>query len=71
MKIEFNDEVEFSSLYAGDFFIDDCGRICIKIPEEDEHNAVCLNDVQAGDPALYYYPNSCKCRKCEGKIVIY
>lgn len=70
MKIEFNGEVEFGSLSVGEFFIDDCGQLCLKIPEEEELNAICFNDVQEGNPALYCFPNSCKCRPCKGKIVI-
>ena len=70
MKIEFNGEVNFKSLDIGEFFIDDRGQLYLKIPQEEEFNAICFNDVQKGDPSLYCFTNNWKCRPCEVKIVI-
>lgn len=70
MKIEFNGEVDFISLHVGDFFTDDCGELYLKIPQQDEYNAISFNDIQECDPALYSFPNDCRCRKREGKIII-
>ena len=70
MKIEFNNEVNFESLDVGEFFIDDCRQLYLKIPQEEELNAICFNDLQKGNPSLYCLTNNWKCRPCEGKIVI-
>lgn len=71
MKIEFNREIKFGSLPVGEFFIDNYGRLYLKISEkEEELNAICLHDVQKGNPALYCFLNSYKYQPCKGKIVI-
>lgn len=70
MRIEFRGEADFGSLYAGDFFVDDCGELYLKIPQQNEYNAVSFNDIQECEPALYCFHNNDKCRKCEGKIII-
>lgn len=74
MKIEFKDKVNFGSLNIGDFFMDEEGNLCLKIPtvleDGNEWNAISFTDVTKGDSPLYYFPDSWKCRKCEGKIVI-
>lgn len=70
MKIEFKGEINFGSLNIGDFFMDDEGNLCLKIPQEDEWNAISFTDVVEGNSPLYCFPDSWKCRKCEGKIVI-
>lgn len=71
MKIEFYKELDFSSLNVGDFFINDHGKYCLKIPAQDGYNAICFNDIQSQAFALHFYYPSSKCRKCDGKIVFY
>ena len=70
MKIEFNSGVDFDSLYVGDFFLDSGGELYLKIYCQDEYNAISLKDIQDCEPALHSFPSGCKCKKCEGKIVI-
>lgn len=55
--------------------MDETGNLFLKIPnvieEENEWNAISFTDVIEGNSPLYCFNSSCKCRKCDGKIVIY